>query len=372
MNNQKSDARAVILHTCAAVAFLWEVSSFAPPTRLGAGIYAMMGIACVAALFLARVLFVAGRVLFMISGGWKLLMLRFDNRYFLRQNGKLTVIKSFPGDRYYALTMQPPPFPEAKHLTTGYVYGGFVTAGLAALCAGGGAALTAGFARLFLLVFATAGFCTLLAELIVYKLPLKANAATVASQCRNSRAARRCFHTMYAADAALFTGTRLRDMSEEWFTLPENPDYNQVLTYECAKVRASFLMDKHAFEEAEELLTALLGITEQIKGLPAPDLRRDLIYLACIRGDITGAQALATPAFRTAAQQFKHIPAWARAEYALLLFTEHRDNRLGGGYETFLRRFAKYPYRAATASEYELVTLAGALYAAENPDAEEE
>ena len=148
-------------------------------------------------------------------------------------------------------------------------------------------------------------------------------------------------------------GYRLKEMPEQWFSLSDGEQGNNVLTASTAVFRANRLLDRQRLEEAEQAVDFLLANPGNVLGLYLSLLKCDKLYLRAIKGD---AQ---TPdrALEKFMDKMKAYPAVLRTRYALSL--AQGEGRKAEEYKQCFQALGKdYPYPGELKSEQELMELA--------------
>ena len=207
-----------------------------------------------------------------------------------------------------------------------------------------------------LLMAAAIGFLFAATNGIPMRAGLIENDGKNAFSLEKNEEANRAFYLQLRINEMTAEGVRLRDMPEEWFTLPENADRENALIAAIDVFAANRLMDMHRFEEAEASIRALLsrgGAIDLHKNL----LTCDLICLLLRNGRRAEAAALITKQQRSFMRAMKKFPTVIRAEYMLDRFV-FKDAAGACLQAERLARIARhYPYPADIASERELLSV---------------
>ena len=93
-------------------------------------------------------------------------------------------------------------------------------------------------------------------------------------------------HTQLSIAAAGAKGQRLRDMPEEWFTMPDEKDMDNTLVATIAVFRANRIMDSGDISGAEPLIRSLVG-NQAVIGLHRQLLACDLACADYLSGKRT-------------------------------------------------------------------------------------
>lgn len=148
-------------------------------------------------------------------------------------------------------------------------------------------------------------------------------------------------------------GHRLKEMPEQWFSLSDGEQGNNVLTASTAVFRANRLLDQQRPEEAELAIDSLLASPGNVLGLYLALLKCDKLYLRAIKGDVQSPDK-ATEKFM---DKMKSYPSVLRTRYALSL--AQGDSQKAEAYKQRFQALSKdYPYSGELRSEQELMELA--------------
>lgn len=210
-------------------------------------------------------------------------------------------------------------------------------------------------ACLFLQMAAVIGLAFALANGL--PLPLAAvdnDGSNIISMCK-SPAAVRAFWVQLKANELASRGVRLKDMPEEWFTLPDERELQNGITASVAVLREGRLADMLRIDEADEAARALLEGNSRLQGVYRSLLSCDRITFALLRGE--DPAAMLTKELRQFMKSMKSFPSVLRCEYALALQEGDTEKaaKLRGDFEKMARR---YPNPADIESERELMALA--------------
>lgn len=97
------------------------------------------------------------------------------------------------------------------------------------------------------------------------------------------------FYQMLNIHATIASDKRVRDLPEDWFTLPANAERKNLLVSTIDVFAISRLMDQHAFDLARERISALFQSTAVIAGIHRSMLRCDLAFCAMMQDDFMTA-----------------------------------------------------------------------------------
>ncbi len=210
--------------------------------------------------------------------------------------------------------------------------------------------------------------CTLLAVIgtafaLLNGLPLKTN--QVNNDGRNAidlskdSGACRAFWIQMKVSELTARGVRLKDMPEEWFTVPSDEAMKNGMTAVLGVFACSRLVDEHKFAEAEKLMEHLLSIESGIVGLHRDLLTNDRIFIELTgeaRPDVIGR--MKTKELEKTLKAMIDNPSVLRTEYAYALLFEKDENNAREILKKFERAAGSYPYPSEIEAEKELIAIA--------------
>lgn len=153
-------------------------------------------------------------------------------------------------------------------------------------------------------------------------------------------------------------GTRLKMMSESWFTEPADEDMGNGLVAALAVFRASWFIDQLRLEEAAEYIKNLLSKETGLVGLHRSLLVCERIYCELVANqNVSEAIYLHSKEYEKFVRSMKDMPSVIRSEYAYAVLAEKDEKKA----EELLVRFEKvtktYPYPQEIEGERELIEL---------------
>ena len=154
-------------------------------------------------------------------------------------------------------------------------------------------------------------------------------------------------------------GVRLRDMPEEWFSLPSDEAMKNSMVATRCVFTCNRLMDAGKFEEADALMAHLLEIDSGIVGLHRNLMICDRIYVELIKENRSDVIAdMMTKEQKKFMKAMKRFPSVLRVQYALALLFEKdtaKAEKIKNEFENIART---YPYSTDIESERELIKFA--------------
>lgn len=171
--------------------------------------------------------------------------------------------------------------------------------------------------------------------------------------------AKQAFINQLRMNEAQTRGLRLREMPDEWFTVPDGADKSNVAIASTMVFKANRDFDYLDTEQSENTIKELLDSDWNIIGLHRNLLKCDLAFCRLINsGKSADISLITTPEMLNFRKAMKNYPSIIRTEYALMLI--HDEN--GAEAEKKLRDFEKTaktsPHKADIDSERELIVLA--------------
>ncbi len=303
-----------------------------------------------------------GHLVFGLLSGYGFSSFRVGGLMLIKQNGRLKLRRHSIAGTAGQCLMTPPELKDGKMPVVIYNLGGvFANILLAAIlyalsfCMGELNALALQMGALISLSMAAFN-----------GIPLKvggiANDGMNAAHLRKDQTAAVAFRNQLLMNAAQAEGVRISDMPDEWFTLPENADMQNVLCASIAVFSAGRPLDRGDTKEAERQIISLLDSGYNIIGLHKNLLTCDLIYCRLVndpKADISGLIGKEQDKFM---RQMNSYPSVIRTEYALaLLFdkNEEKAEQIMSNYEKITKKF---PYPQEVKSEMNLMLKALEIY----------
>ncbi len=299
----------------------------------------------------------AGHLVFGLLTGYRFSSYRFFSLMWIKQDGKLRFKKLNLAGTGGQCLMAPPDWREDFPFVL-YNLGGVLMNLISAALFWLLSLIAAPTAKIFLLMGALIG----LAFALLNGLPLRVgpvdNDGRNILSIRKSPAARRAFWLQMKVNERQAAGVRLRDMPEDWFSVPgdETPE-NSILAAVSVN-RAARLMDAHRLDEAAALQDRLIA-QEDLAGIYRGLLRCDRVFCELLgegREDVLAS--LQTKEQTKFMKSMKSYPSVLRTQIALALLHDHD----GAAAEKLKAEFEKiarsYPYPTDIESERELIALA--------------
>lgn len=173
-----------------------------------------------------------------------------------------------------------------------------------------------------------------------------------------SEEAMRAFWIQLNANKEMSKGVRVKDMPQEWFSMPSDEGMKNVMVAAVGFFACNRLMDEHRFKEAHAGQEHLLELESAMVGVHRNMLICDSIFcelLAEKREDkLAKMNDKELTAFRKSMQT---NPSILRTEYAYALLYEKDEKKAKQIMEQFEKCALTYPYQCDIESERELIEI---------------
>ncbi len=159
------------------------------------------------------------------------------------------------------------------------------------------------------------------------------------------------FRKTLLINAAQTEGMRTSDMPEEWFTLPEGADMQNV---HCASLKvfaASRPLDRGDTLTAEQQITQLLNSKDNIIGLHRNLLTCDLICCKWLNGSEVELKKYMTPELDKTMKSMRTYPQIIRTQYFIALFDKKDEKGAEAIRKDFDKLTRNFPYKQELDSE---------------------
>lgn len=308
-----------------------------------------------------------GHFVFGLLTGYRFTSFRIGSFMWMKQDGKIHFfIMSVAGTGGQCL-MAPPDMVNRKMPYALYNLGGSIMNMLTALL------FTAfyflcreiPYISIFFLIISIIGVTFALINGIPMQMGVVNNDGYNAMSLGKSMAAIHSFWVQMKTNEMLAKGVRVKDMPEEWFSMPEDTDLMNGITATMAVFYANRLMDSHCFAEVSALIDTLISKETAIVGFYKEMLVCDRIYCALISGSDTEIteiiEKLYTKAHKQFIKQMHNNLSVIRTKYALALLYEKDRHKAELMQKQFEKYAKKYPYVCDIESERELMEIARGL-----------
>lgn len=366
MKNKKqklSSGIILLLVGCALLGFLasriFAFSYYTSPF-VGFGFLLQTALSLIFAFYLSVAVHEGGHLLAGLRSGYGFSSYRIASYMWVKQDGKIRFRRfSLAGTGGQCL-MTPPKVEEGKIPVTFYNLGGILANLLLSLVSFALYFIFADFpimASLMLWVFLLSSYFALSNGIPIESGGI-ANDGQNALFLANDPDASEAFYKALLINAAQTEGKRISDMPDEWFTLREGADMQNVHCASMAVFATNRTLDRGDTLAAEQEISTLLGSGYNLIGLYRNLLTCDLICCRLINDPSADVSHLITPELGKFMQAMKTYPSIIRTQYILALLSEKNENRAEKILSDFHIKTKKYPYRQEIDSELSLMTKA--------------
>ncbi len=156
-------------------------------------------------------------------------------------------------------------------------------------------------------------------------------------------------------------GNRLRDLPEEWFTLPDETGMQNSLVATIAVFACNRLVDMGNYAEAGSLMERLVTEKNGMVGIHRHMLNADRIYCELVGENRTEKlQELYTDELQKFLKAMKKSPSVYRTEYLYARYVEKDEKKAEAAMNGFDKVAESYPYPHEIVGERELIAYAEA------------
>ncbi|MBO5070293.1 MAG: M50 family metallopeptidase [Roseburia sp.] len=319
------------------------------------------------AIFLQIIIHEAGHLIFGLLTGYKFSSFRIMSFMWVKENRKIKFRRLDLAGTGGQCLMAPPEMKSDKLPVVLYNLGGSlmnVIAGLVFL----GVYFASGsipFLSTVMLMLAIIGFAFAIMNGVPMRMGTVDNDGYNAFALTGNHDALRSFWVQMKTNEQIAKGVRLKDMPEEWFTVPSDEEMKNSMVAVMGVFACNRLVDAHRFEEAEALMEHLLEIDGSIVGLHRSLMVCDRMYCELIgenRREVL--EQILTKEQKKFMKSMKKFPAVLRTEYAYTLLLEKDTTKAKRVMAQFKKCAKTYPYPSDVQSERELIEIAKIRYEA--------
>ncbi len=187
--------------------------------------------------------------------------------------------------------------------------------------------------------------------------PVDNDGCNAFSMMRSEKAVR-AFWGQMKVNEMISRGTRLKDMPQEWFIMPEDADMDNSIIATQGVFSCNRLMDGHRLEEADKQMAHMLSVQGRIPGLYLSFMTVDRIFIELIgpnRKEVL--DAMMTKELQKIMKAMKNYPSILRTQYAWALMADRDSAKARDILAQFERTAATYPYPSEIAGERELIQM---------------
>ena len=179
------------------------------------------------------------------------------------------------------------------------------------------------------------------------------------SMSKDPKALRSLWIQMKASEMTA-NGVRLKDMPEEWFTLPEKEEMKNSMTAVLGVFACNRLMDELRFDEAEKLMKEYLNEENAAVGIYKSLMTCDIAFCEMIKDipDTEAIEKLLDKQQKAFMKSMKNYPSVLRTEYTYQLLIKKDIPTALKLKKQFEKVLKTHPYTADVESETELIQIA--------------
>lgn len=314
-----------------------------------------------AAILVQLIIHEAGHLIFGLLSGYKFSSFRIFSFMWIKENNKIKLRRlSLAGTGGQCL-MTPPDMTDGKIPLVLYNLGGVLMNIIAGLVFLGlfFVLKDISFLSTVMLLFAVIGFILAIMNGAPMRMGTVDNDGYNAFALTRNSEAMRSFWVQMKVTEQISNGIRLKDMPDEWFTVPSDEAMKNSMVAVTGVFACNRLMDAGQFEEADKLMAHMLEVDSGMVGLHRNLMICDRMYVGLVtenrREVIDG---MLTKEQKKFMKSMKNFPSVLRTEYVYALLCE-RDAVKGGKVKERFEKCAKtYPYPNDVQSERELMEIA--------------
>ncbi|MBR3333308.1 MAG: M50 family metallopeptidase [Clostridia bacterium] len=326
--------------------------------------FLLMFVGVYAAMFIQIILHEAGHLIFGLMTGYRFCSFRIFNLMWVRAEEHIRFRKLNIAGTGGQCLMIHPDLKDGKMPVMLYNFGGaivnLITAvicvGLSFLCPVRSLAWT------ILMIFAVIGLAFALMNGLPVKMGPVNNDGKNALDLSRSREATRAFWIQMKVNEQISKGIRVKDMPDEWFTVPSDEAMKNGIVATVGVLACSRLMDLHLFGEADTLMKRLIAQENGIVGLYHSLMICDRMYVEMISENrqevLDGMRSKDQLKIMKAMRKY---PSVLRTEYVYALLAEKDPEKAEKALAQFCQCTKSYPYPCEIEGETELIKLAEGL-----------
>ena len=313
-----------------------------------------------AAMLLQTVIHEAGHLVFGLATGYQFVSFRIHNRMWMKKDGKLLYRRMSLAGTGGQCLMSPPDLKDGKIPFLLYNFGGAIMNVIASVIFIIVSFLfpAVSFFRVLFRILALIGIAFAFMNGVPLHLGPADNDGSNAFALMRNQESVRSFWIQLKANAMSAEGKRLREMPDEWFSVPDDRSMNNSMTASIGVLACSRLMDEHRFAEADELMEHMLSIDSRIMPLHRCLMTCDRIFLELIgRNDPDQLRSLLTEEQEKMMKASETVPSVLRTEYAYALLAEHDTDKARKIEKKFAEISSDYPYSGELSEEMEFMQI---------------
>lgn len=323
--------------------------------------YLMLSIVFIfVAFFINIILHEAGHLVFGLLSGYKFSSFRIGNIVLFKKDGKFVIKKfSIPGTGGQCL-LSPPDYKDGKYPVVLYNLGGVIfNAAVGVLFL-----IPAFFPSVgnvfkgFSLIMSLFGFITAISNAMPVSVQIDTDGKNAFFLAKD-KDAMRAMWIQLKVNALQYEGVRLKDMPEEWFSLPGEEEMKRnALTASLFYFRLCRLLDEKDFENALELSDTVDAVKDSLPGLYYYLVVSERMFLEMLSGDapltVCDFSDKKLKAFDGRMKKFLPV---IRRKYTYASMVSHNAAAANTAERDFNKIIKSYPNEAEAETEKELFTM---------------
>lgn len=303
----------------------------------------------------------AGHLLFGLMTGYEFTSFRIGSFMWVREDGKVRLKRLAVVGTGGQCLMTPPAIKDGKMPFMLYNFGGvLLNIILGALFLVGYFFCPAqSFFAPLLIVFSIGGFVVAATNGIPMRMGPVDNDGYNARAIRKSPAAVEAFWIQLTANGELAKGVSLREMPDEWFTMPTDEEMKNSIVATRGVLACNRSMEEKRFDEADAMIAHLLAIESGTIDLYRDLLTCDRLYIELIgENRAESIERLLTDDLQKFMKTMCQFPSVLRVKYALALLSQKNVEEAEKIKEQFEMLAKSYPFVTDIQAERELMAIA--------------
>ena len=322
-----------------------------------------------AAMFFHMIIHEAGHLIFGLLSGYRFSSFRIGSFMWVKENENIKFRRLTIAGTGGQCLMIPPDMKDGKIPIVLYNLGGSMINIVAGVLFLGLFFATGSIPILsaLMLIFAAVGFMVAIMNGVPMRMGTVDNDGYNAFALTRNTDALRSFWVQLKANEQVSKGVRLKDMPDEWFTVPTDEAMKNSMVAVMGVFACNRLMDAEKFEEADNLMAHMLEIESGITRLHRNLLVCDRMYIELIgenRKDVL--DSMLDKEQKKFMKQMKNFPSVLRTEYVYALLCEKNIEKAQKVKVRFEKWAKNYPYQNDVKSERELMERAERIGEKEN------
>ena len=323
--------------------------------------FVLLFLSMYAAFLIQIIIHEAGHLLFGLLTGYQFSSFRIASFMWLKDGQRIRFSRMTLAGTGGQCLMVPPDMKNGKMPVMLYNYGGAIlnaaSSVISLVCAFLCPAWSVGF--MIVMFFAVSGIAYALTNGLPVRMGEVNNDGRNALDLAKSPEAVRAFWIQMKVNELISRGIRIKDMPEEWFTVPSDESMRNGIIAPLGTLACNRLMDQHRFREADALMERLLSQESGMVGLYRSLLVCDRMYVELISANRREVlDGMRSKGQMKIMKTMKASPAVLRTEYTYALLAERDAGKADAIRKQFEKCACSYPYQSEVQAERELIDIA--------------